>query len=77
MFGLGKPRSKFGKFVDSNGISHGELVKQSGVSKDTVTKACSDDNYPLREITMNALVTAVRRITGKLVYKDDFWTIDK
>lgn len=73
MFGLGKERSKFGRFVDKNGISHGELVKKSGVSKDTVTKACNDDDCVLREISKTALVDAVNEITGKTKSINDFW----
>jgi uncharacterized protein YgbK (DUF1537 family) len=73
MFGLGKGRSNFGRFVDKYGISHGELVKRSGVSKDTVTKACSDDNCVLREISKCALVTAVNNLTGQSKSVNDFW----
>lgn len=73
MFGLGKPRSRFGKYVDKNGISHGELVKKSGVSKDTVTKACSDDDVELREISKKALVAGINKITGDQKSVSDFW----
>lgn len=73
MFGLGKKRSKFGRFVDENGISHGELVKKSGVSKDTITKACTDSDCSLREISKRALVSAVNELTGHQKQVDDFW----
>lgn len=73
MFGLGKERSKFGRFVDKHGISHGELVKKSGVSKDTVTKACNDDECALREISKKALVAAVNNQTGQTKSIKDFW----
>ncbi|TCN00872.1 hypothetical protein EV294_101322 [Paenibacillus sp. BK033] len=72
MYGLGKERSVFGKFVDDHKISHGELVRISGVSKDTVTKACSK-NEPLRDISKDALIAALRKITGKALSKRDFW----
>lgn len=71
MYGLGKERSAFGKFVDDHKISHGELVRVSGVSKDTVTKACSK-NQPLRDISKDALIVAVRKITGLPVTRRDF-----
>lgn len=73
MFGLGKPRSKFGKFVEKNGISHGELVRISGVSKDTVTKACAKSDIQLRGISKTALVKAVNKITSQKMNIDDFW----
>lgn len=71
MYGLGKNRSLFGDFVDKHKISHGELVKVSGVSKDTVTKACSKDE-PLRDISKRALIVAVHRLTGEKVTLNDF-----
>lgn len=71
MYGLGKARSPFGEFVDKKKIPHGELVRISGVSKDTVTKACSK-NEPLRDISKNALVAAVRKMTGEDVTLKDF-----
>ncbi|MGM0882581.1 MAG: transcriptional regulator [Bacillota bacterium] len=74
MFGLGKPRSRFGKYVDRNGISHGELVEKSGVSKDTVTKACSSDDADLREISKKALVKGLNTITGEKKSTTDFWS---
>lgn len=73
MYGLGKGRSKLGRFVDKNGISHGELVKKSGVSKDTVTKACNEEDCVLREISKSALVVAINEITGKKKSINDFW----
>lgn len=73
MFGLGKSRSKFGRYIDKIGISHGELVRISGVSKDTVTKACADDDIALRSISKNALVAATNKITGEKKNADDFW----
>ena len=30
MFGLGKPRSRFGKFLDKNGISQQDVVRERG-----------------------------------------------
>ncbi|PEE25977.1 transcriptional regulator, partial [Bacillus toyonensis] len=38
MFGLGKQRSKFGKFLDKNGISQQDVVRESGVNRGTISR---------------------------------------
>ena len=73
MFGLGKKRSAFGKFIDKHGISQDEICKKSGLNKDTVSKACSEDEPKLRGITKKALVNAANKATEKKLSVDDFW----
>jgi hypothetical protein len=75
MFGLGKRRSPFGKFVDRNlGYGGQERVREvSRVHRDTISKVCSDGDYRPTGKTMSALLNAVRKITGKSVKSDDFW----
>jgi len=73
MYGnIGKPRSKFGKFLDKNGITQSELSEVSGVSMDTITRACAPGGE-LRSISKDKLIKAVRKLTNKPVYEDDFW----
>lgn len=45
MFGLGKRRSKFGKFLDKNGISQQDVVRESGVNRGTVSRICQGDAF--------------------------------
>lgn len=68
----GKPRSKFGRFLDDNGISQGDIAKSAGVNKDTVSKACAPDGE-VRGISKKKLVEAARKLSKKPVYEDDFW----
>lgn len=44
-FGLGKPRSDFGKFLDKEGITQTELEKASKVGRSTISRLCSDEEY--------------------------------
>ncbi|MBY3623756.1 transcriptional regulator [Acinetobacter sp. CUI P1] len=73
MFGLGKSRSKFGRFLDKHGISQEEVRKVSKRNKDTITKACTEDDPKLREITKKSLTAAAKKISGKNVRNEDFW----
>ncbi|MBO0962454.1 LacI family DNA-binding transcriptional regulator [Neobacillus sp. MM2021_6] len=50
MFGIGKKRSTFGKWLDKRDITQGELAKKAGVGDMTISRICNDDNYiPKRE----------------------------
>jgi hypothetical protein len=73
VFGLGKPRSKFGKFLDSNGIQQERVREIARLNKDTVSKVCNDDGYLPSGRTMKALIDAIKTLTGKNVNSNDFW----
>lgn len=73
MFGLGKPLSKFGKFLLRKGISQKDLREWSGVNQNTISRiARSDDNKPS---LMNAqkIIKALKK-KGHYVDYDDFWS---
>lgn len=73
VFGLGKPRSIFGKFIDRHNILQERIREVSGVSRDTLTRVCSDPGYMPSGTTMSALLKAVRSLTGVDVTANDFW----
>jgi hypothetical protein len=75
MFGLGKPRSRFGKFVDKYlGNGGQERIREiSRVSRETVSRVCKSDDYVPSGRTMRSLLNAVKKLTGKSVKSDDFW----
>jgi putative transcriptional regulator len=75
MFGLGKPRSKFGKFLDSNGISQQEVADKSGVSRGTISRLCQGDKFEPKIKNAMKIVSALRKITGKHIDYDDFWSM--
>lgn len=72
MFGLGKPRSKFGKFLDRNSITQEEFAKESGVNKNTISRiAKSTDNRPSMK-NASKIVRTLKK-NGYNVDYDDFW----
>ncbi|TCM89586.1 hypothetical protein EV294_11251 [Paenibacillus sp. BK033] len=76
MSGLGKKRSKFGTFVDMNGISQKDLCDATGLNKKTLSRICNEDDASLRAITRQALIEAVRELTGNQRVKEaDFWDV--
>jgi hypothetical protein len=77
MSGLGKSRSEFGKFIDNHlGYGGQERVREvSRVSRETVSRVCSSNSYIPSGKTMKSLLDAVRKLTGKDVKADDFWSM--
>ncbi|HJV46724.1 MAG TPA: helix-turn-helix transcriptional regulator [Bacillota bacterium] len=72
-FGLGKKRSKLGKWLDQHGVTQTEFSKLSGVSRPTVTRLCSEDDYSPNMSTAKKIIKAIKDLTGSKVDYDDFW----
>jgi predicted transcriptional regulator len=72
MWGIGKPRSKLGKWLDLKGLEQQDLAKASKVSPNTITKACTDEDYIPRQDVMKKLLKAIRQIDSG-AKMSDFW----
>lgn len=71
--GLGKKRTKLGKFIDNKGISQGALAKATGKNRDTISDLCDGNkNIGANEETQIKIVGALRRL-GHNVGPGDFW----
>jgi len=72
--GLGKSRSRYGRFMDKHGIKQDAVCKETGYNKDTVSKAYNEDNPIMRRITKTGLLLAAKRLTGiRSISEKDFW----
>lgn len=74
MFGLGKPRTPLGKWIDQRGISQEELAKNAGINRDTAGTACSKQGYIPSPTVMKKILTALRKIDAS-VKADQFWNL--
>jgi predicted transcriptional regulator len=72
MWGFGKPRSKLGKWLDRNGLDQQDLIQESKVNKNTVSKACNDSDYIPRQDVMKKILRAVRKMDPD-AKMSDFW----
>ncbi|WP_462412883.1 helix-turn-helix transcriptional regulator [Neobacillus sp. Marseille-QA0830] len=70
-FGLGKERSKLGRYIDQHGISQKELEK-SGVSRATISRLCSDDEHQPTIGTARKIIQFLRKYDTTVDYKDFF-----
>lgn len=72
MFGLGKPRTKFGKWLDNHGIKQEWVVKKTGLTKVTVSElATKKDRIPTGR-TIKKIMAAIRTIDPN-AKAEDFW----
>ncbi|WP_423410234.1 helix-turn-helix transcriptional regulator [Heyndrickxia sp. MSNUG] len=58
----GKKRSKLGKLIDRHGYTQEELREASGVSRNTVSKACNESDYVPSPSVMRKLMKAIREL---------------
>lgn len=74
MGGLGKRRSRYGKFMDKHEIKQDAVCRFTGYNKDTVSKAYNEDNPIMRGITKTGLLLAAKKLTGiTSISEKDFW----
>lgn len=74
MFGLNKPRSKFGKWVDRKGIDQKEIADKAKVSEMTISRICSEKNHNPRISTWVKIQRALKSM-GYDVDRDKFFDI--
>ncbi|MFP7226033.1 helix-turn-helix transcriptional regulator [Priestia filamentosa] len=72
MWGIGKSKSKLGRWMDKKGLAQKDLAKEAKVSKNTVTKACTDKEYIPRQDVMKKLLEAIRKVDPN-AKMSDFW----
>lgn len=66
--GIGKERTKLGKWMDLKGIKQGDLP----VNKNTATRLCNDLKYEPYEDTILTVISFLRK-KGHNVSVSDFW----
>ncbi|MCQ6281048.1 helix-turn-helix transcriptional regulator [Bacillus sp. EB600] len=72
-FGIGKTRSKLGRYIDQHGISQKELEK-AGVSKATVSRLCSSDEHQPTISTARKIIKFLKKFDKGIDY-DNFWSM--
>jgi len=73
-FGLGKERTKLGRWLDERGVTQQWLVKQTKLNKLTISNLANDEEHTPTFATMKKIITALRKIDPN-VKQDDFWSM--
>ncbi|MEI2469248.1 helix-turn-helix transcriptional regulator [Peribacillus frigoritolerans] len=67
-----KPRSKVGKLIDKHGYTQEEFVSASGISRNTISRVCSDPRYVPSAGVLKKIMKAVRSIDAGAKADDYF-----
>ncbi|KWW12630.1 MULTISPECIES: helix-turn-helix transcriptional regulator [Bacillaceae] len=73
-FGKGKHRSKVGKLIDKHGYSQEEFVSASGISRNTISRICSDPKYVPSAGVLKKMMKAIRSLDPH-AKSDDYFDI--
>jgi transcriptional regulator with XRE-family HTH domain len=73
-WGLGKTRTRLGMWLHRNGYTQEDLVRSSGVSRNTISSACSDPDYVPSGSVMQKILKALREVDAS-VRADHFWDL--
>lgn len=76
MFGLfqGKSRSRVGKWLDRRGITQEWLASKTKISRNTISKISSDNDYSPTLPTIKKVMKAIREVDPR-AKTDDFFDI--
>lgn len=72
MFGVGKNRTKFGKWLDSQGITVVQFAKECNVNRDTIGDLASKERYSPRRDTINKILKAAKKRDRNVTYETLF-----
>ena len=74
MFGIGKKRTKFGKWIDSKGIKQQWVSQKSGVSRGTISQLAIDDERVPTYRNCQKIIKALKEIDPS-VNASKFWDL--
>ncbi len=74
MWGTGRKRTQLGEWLDRKGYKQEDLVKASKVSRNTVSKVCSDTEYTPSTNVMKKILVSLREIDPS-IKADDLWRL--
>lgn len=62
MFGLGRERTKFGRWCEKNGIKQKELVEHCKLSDGTISKMYKEKDYKPKYSTLSKLEKGLKKL---------------
>ncbi|NBI28994.1 helix-turn-helix domain-containing protein [Chengkuizengella marina] len=70
--GLGRPRSRLGKYLDDNEIPQKSMEEKTGINKDTMSKLCNKKDYSPNEKTKQKVIKVLKE-KDKKADINTFW----
>ncbi|WP_394542734.1 helix-turn-helix domain-containing protein [Priestia aryabhattai] len=65
-------RSKFGKFLDQNGIAQTDFAEKANVSRSTIWRLCNRKDYIPTPVSLKKIMDTVRKIDKNKQVQDFF-----
>ncbi len=72
MFGLGKKRSRLGKWLEKHGKTQEWLTREAGLGRNTIGYLATEDDRTPNTKTIQKVLAALRKVDPN-VRSDDFW----
>ncbi|MEC1723930.1 helix-turn-helix transcriptional regulator [Schinkia azotoformans] len=72
MWGIGKKRTKVGKWIDRHSLSQEDLSQATKISRNTISKICNDPEYAPNAGTIKKIMVAIRKIDPNAKVDDFF-----
>lgn len=72
MYGLGKYRTPFGKWLDRHKKSSVEFAKESGTHRQTIDAMAGEMGYAPRQTTIQKVLKAAKKIDPEVTYEKLF-----
>ncbi len=72
MFGLGKYRTSFGKWLDRHKKTSMEFSQECGVHRQTIDSMAGDKGYAPRQTTIDKVLKAAKKIDPDATYEKLF-----
>jgi DNA-binding XRE family transcriptional regulator len=74
MFGIGKRRSRVGKFLDKHRYTQEEMSEKAKINRNTTSKLCNEPDYVPGPTVLKKVMKFLRRIDPN-AKTDDFFDI--
>lgn len=72
MFGLGKYRTPFGKWLDRHKKTSVEFAKECGVHRQTIDAMAGEKGYAPRQTTVHKVLKTAKKIDPEVTYEKLF-----
>lgn len=71
MYGLGKPRTKLGKFLDENKIKQNDIIRITGLSREVMSNICNNEKHKTYKETKTTIIQALHDLGFSDVKESD------
>jgi hypothetical protein len=72
-YGLGKQRTKLGKYLDQRKIKQNDIIRLTGFNRELMKHLCSSGEHKPQKDTKRRIIGALHRLGFDDVTESDLW----